>query len=207
VGLARLSLVLAFGALQGCSRPERTRPWTADDFEPRADEHVMLQVVLPRDTVDQGYPGAVEVFYYVVNGAEPMTLDNRPERWQVRLETQDGRPVAPTVVSSPATGMLGDTRLMLPARGILGQVVNLRCIRDGAGYVGDPTEREECLGFYDLDRAGVYRVILEYTGPDHRVPVRDSASVSTDTATRGGSRSEPGTFQMADTATLVVTAQ
>jgi hypothetical protein len=196
--------LLALAALEGCSGPDRQPVSRAGAFNPRTDGRITLQVELPRDTVSRGDRSAVQFFYYVVNGPEPVRFSNQPGNWQIRLETQDGTAVPGTFVTSGATGWL-DAHFVLPARAIFGQVGDLRCFRDAAGYTGDPVAGEECLGFYELDRAGTYRIIVEYSGPDLRQAPLDDKNAAEDTATVTRRRPDPPSFRMADTATLVVT--
>jgi hypothetical protein len=113
--------LLALAALEGCSGPDRQPASRAGALNPRTDGRITLQVELPRDTIARGDRSAVQFFYYVVNGPEPVRFSNQPGNWQIRLETQDGTAVPGTFVTSGATGWL-DAHVVLPARAIFGQV-------------------------------------------------------------------------------------
>jgi len=195
--------------LCGCSASRRSMPADRSPLSMlKVDSGTKLVLKLPRDTIAADDQAAIEVSYYVVNGPKQTTFDNEPGFYNLHVETVDGRPVNPTNPNSPASGSLGETRISLPARAVLGQVVNLRCIQDGAGYAGgDPAaSAATCLGSYPLHDRGSYRIILEYSGPDFRwqQPEREAGRGTPAVDTGATLRVIPGARHMADTAVLVV---
>lgn len=205
---ARFCLLLAFAAVEGCTDREHDHGSAPRLFAPKANDRMTFQIVLARDTISPDDNQAVELYYYVVNGTRRVTFDNDPGRYKIRLERQNGQAVPPAYVTSPVTGMLGRTTMVLPARAILGQVVDLRCLRDGAGYRGDMSAQEGCLRRFALDSAGIYRVILEYDGTDYRRRQTTNAeSVAAGAAKADKQPHVDDSLQMADTATLVISAQ
>jgi hypothetical protein len=167
----------------------RTRPF--DSLRSAAE--MTLRIELARDTITADDNAIVAVHYYIVNGSQPTTFDNNPGFFRIRIENEGGSPIAPVRVAYPVTGFWGSTTLELPARAVLGQVIDLRCIQDRAGYAGDPIEPVDCLVMYQLNRPGMYRVIIEYDGPGYRW--------DTDSGTQQIVDSER---QLADTASLIV---
>lgn len=204
--ILRGGAALVLSVAYGCSETSR-------DISPaemsvpmlRVDSGTKLVVVLPRDTIALHDNAPVEVHYYVVNGPQRITLDNDPGFYSVRIETSAGRPVRPTGDLSPASGSLGQTRMELPARAILGQLVNLHCIQDGAGYSGgDPAASDACLGSYPLQESGSYRVIIEYAGPEFRWEQGPRSGSTAAVDTGATLKAISNARKMADTAVLVV---
>jgi hypothetical protein len=169
----------------------------------KVDSGIALQVGLGRDTIRVGDQAPVELHYTVVNGPQPSRFDNEPGNYEIRLERADGRPVPPVFITSPVTGASINAVLFLPARAVFGQVMDLRCIQDRAGYGSDPSRPPRCLGLYKLDEPGAYRVILRYEGDDlTRQPTRRSTMM--DSVTKETSQEQEAILRMADTATLIV---
>lgn len=163
-----------------------------------------LRVVLPRDTIAADDHAAVEVYYYVINGPSEVVFDNGPGFYSVRLQTLAGQDLRPIDTTAPVTSSMGpfQTRIALPARAVLGQVVNLRCVADAGGYLGDPIQASTCLGRYRLEERGSYRVIVEYAGPEFRLEQQQrKAGSGFDTAFL---KEVPQGRHMADTAKFVV---
>jgi len=206
MGSAGVSLMLSL--LCGCSAsPRNTTSARSPLSMLKVDSGTKLVLSLPRDTIAADDQAAIEVNYYVVNGPKRTTFDNEPGFYSLQVQTSGGRPVNAINPSAPATGSLGDTRISLPARAILGQVVNLRCIQDGAGYAGgDPAgAAAPCLGGYPLRERGTYRIIIEYSGPDFGSQQAERAAGSNAAADTGARlKAIPGARHMAATATIVV---
>lgn len=113
-----------------------------------------LQIALSADTVAAGDTAGLYLQYYVVSGASSSRFDNSPGMFASRVERESGEVVDGEFVTHPLNRRMGNTRVVIPARGALGQVINLRCIQDAAGYGGDPLNPDVCLGFYKFDRPG-----------------------------------------------------
>lgn len=160
-----------------------------------------LRVVLPKDTVQARDRAPLKIAYYIINGANPIQFDNNPGFYEVRVETDKGSLVQPNRLAAPAGGSWGETRQVLPAGAVLGQVLNLRCIQDGAGYGGDPlTASEDCIAVYGLEQPGSYRVVMRYEGPTIEW---DSAEVDGAAADTGGGVRN-ARLVLSDTASLIV---
>jgi len=173
----------------------------------KVDSGATVVIALARDTIAPSDRAAVEVYYYVVNGPRRTIFDNDPGFYSLHVQTSEGFSAGPTNVTAPITGSLGQTRMSLPARAIFGQVVNLRCIQDGAGYgEGDPAGWGACLGGYSLHEPGSYRIVLEYWGPDFKWQQAKESGGSEIAAADTGAVLEvlPRARHMADTVTLVV---
>lgn len=99
---------------------------------------------------------------------------------------------------------MGDTRVAMPARSVLGQAVDLGCVRDGAGFGGDPLVREDCLGRYDLAEPGSYRVIVEYFWEDTGALAGSGGSVEADTITGAVQTSPSEGRWLADSVVITV---
>ena len=205
VGLC--AVMLAPSILSGCvhSREDASTAHPAHSF--RVDSGLKLVVVMGRDTIRPDEQASIEVNFYVVNGPQLTTFDNDPGFYTVRVETSDGRPVNLVDPNGPASGSLGETRISLPARATLGQVINLRCLADGGGYAArDPAGSSRiCLGSYPFRESGKYQVIVDYLGPEfrwQRLPMPRGGNAAVDTG--GTLTTLAGARHMADTAILVV---
>jgi len=195
--------------LSGCSTSPQKAPSIRSPLSMlKTDSGTKLVLSLPRDTIAADDQTPLAVNYYIVNGPGRTTFDNEPGLYNLRVQTADGRLINPSNPSSPAAGSLGETRISLPARAILGQVVNLRCIQDGAGYAGgDPAGASaDCLGSYPLHERGSYLIILEYSGPDFtwQQPAKASKRGTAAVDTGAALKVIPGARHLADTANLVV---
>lgn len=206
---ARLAQALAVFLVCGCTdtRSDARLDRSAIVVH-RVDSGLRLVVFVSRDTIAASDQTAVEVNYLVVNGPKRVMFDNEPGLFSVQIWSSKGQIVSPDSAASPASGSLGETKLVLPARAVLSQVLNLRCIADGAGYGGaDPaTASDRCLGSYSLRTRDSYRIVVDYRGPD----LRWQQAVTTDR--RAGSRLDTDNvlqsmlraLHLADTAVLVV---
>jgi len=202
--LSLFRLLVLTATLAGCQREQPNNRLGSIPLDLGSQDSVRLTAFLPRDTVASEDDTALTVYYYVVNGDEPIEFDNDPALFRLRVQRQDGSPVSPNQISSPAGGSWGDTRHTLPAGAVLGQVLNLRCIRDGAGYGGNHrTAAEDCLAVYDLKQPGLYLVIIEYDGPSFSWRARDLGNAAADTA-GGAQRAALKNLRIADTASLMV---
>lgn len=179
-------LALLFAATvisPGCTVPRTPRDSVDPSlFETAGDAEVALRLVLAEDTLGTAARKGEILYYYIVNGSSPRQLDLNPGNFRITVRTESGDVVKPSNVASPASGSWGQTTLMLPARAILGQALDLRCIRDGAGYSGDPLEKEDCLGGYRLHVPGVYEIILQYLLDDITSRELAEDAVVTDTS-------------------------
>jgi hypothetical protein len=207
IGSAGVSLMLSL--VCGCSTsPRNTSAARSPLSRLKADSGTKLVLSLVRDTIVADDQAALEVNYYIVNGPKRTTFDNEPGFFRLQVQTVDGRPINPSNPSSPASGSLGETKISLPARAILGQVVNLRCVQDGAGYAGgDPAGvSTNCLGSYPLHERGSYRIVLDYSGPEFTWQQAAGATGRGAAALDTGATLKviPNARHMADTAILVV---
>ena len=203
----RGGVALVLLVLWRCSDFQRNTPLARSSLSMlKVDSGAKLVVALPRDTISADDNAAIEVHYYVVNGPKRITFDNNPGFYSLQVQTSEGQPVTPSNATAPVTGSIGPTRIELPARAILGQVVDLRCVRDEAGYGGDPTASDACLGGYPLHERGSYRIILEYWGPEFKwQPPETTGGRGTPAADTGGIlKTIPRGRHMADTVTLMV---
>ena len=203
-------MVLGTAMLPACAKPPNASAPAEHAFIlAKANSGIELRIDIPRDTISADDRGAVEMHYYIINGPRAAIFDNAPGSYEIRVERIDGESVPPVVVTSPVTGSQGQTTMELPARAVLGQVMNLRCIQDGAGYRGDPSAPDRCLGLYKLDQAGSYRVILQYEGPDLQwpKPVPGNAPMDSGAANARAIQVVEAGRRLADTASLVVTAR
>ena len=172
------------------------------------DSGVKLVITLPRDTIASDDQSPIDVNYYVVTGPTELIFDNNPGLYDLHVLTADGRLVKPTIERYTASMMIGETKLSLPARAMLGQALNLRCVQDEAGYGGgDPAgASDSCLGGYPLHERGSYRIIINYRGPDLRWRRPTSAAESSRAVFGKRAILEviPDARHLADTATIVV---
>jgi hypothetical protein len=195
--------LLALISLSACARPHSEAGSAPESPGLPAGVGIALRVSLPRDRVPLREERPLVLRYDVITGAEPVRFDNAPEHWSFHVLAANGTELGWERLTHPATGASDGTEVVLSARGTLGQASDLRCVRDEAGYGGDPLANQECLGSIQLPREGEYRVIVEYRGPDLRQ--HRQFTVAEDSATGVHPPTAPGTLRMADTATLVVT--
>lgn len=194
--------VLAFA---GCSpRGEAPADLAHRPVIAAVDTGAVLRVVLPQDTIKGGGRADVPFYFYVINGPSPLMFDNEPGTFTVSVHAQSGNTIEPVFVMSPVLASYGETTLDLPARAILGQVMNLACISDGAGYGGDPLDGKQCLGYFQFDQPGTYRVVLSYEGDLLRWPRMEEGATGMDTASKVRPERIRGGRRMSDRATLVV---
>ena len=202
-GLAPALLVCAMLA-GGCEAPPAAEPGALPpDLLAVPDTGVAMRVHLPRDTISVGDGGPLELRFTILNGNQVTEFDNNPGAYTVRVLAEDGTPVPPVVLSHGATGLLPQTRMVLPGRSTLGQVVDLRCFEDGGGYWRDPSLPKRCLGHWELGEPGTYRVVLEYDGSRFEWRKRGDP-LAADSSTNVTRHEIVGGRRMADTATLVV---
>jgi hypothetical protein len=133
-------------------------------LSPRLDPGVELRVALRHDTVPAGGSEPVELLYFIVNGRGPTPFLNLPDRFIIRVETQDGRPAPGGYVESATVADGPQVQLVLPSYAILGQVENLRCMSLDDYTRAD--RRDQCSNAYPLREPGTYRVILRYDAND-----------------------------------------
>ena len=131
-------------------------------FSITADSDVALVGRLPRDTVFLADSSPLLLHYYIANGPAGTWFENQPGLFFFDIQKLDGTSIVGPEVTHPKTGTYGTTRLFLPARAVLGQVVNLRCIQDGLGYwVREPGGWGDCLArFHDGQRLSVHSLGL-----------------------------------------------
>lgn len=130
---------------------------------PRTGLGLELRATLRDDTITRGDRKPAEVVYVVANGPSPTPFVNDPTLFLIKVEEPTGRLVPYTGAAGPVLGSWGaQTRIVLPARAILVQVEDLRCLND-ASYA-TTKEPISCVMSYNLDVTGTYRVIVEYHG-------------------------------------------
>lgn len=193
-------LVLVAAGVLGCSGEQEQQKWSVP-LAVRSQSGLSLAVSVPHDSITLASE-AVYLEYHIVNGTKPSRFDNNPGLFEVRVESDEGRAVEPVFITAPLLRSMGSTQIRLPARSSLSQVINLKCIQDAAGYGGDPLDPDECLGFYEFDQPGNYRIILMYTGPSLDHPENEGTGAAN---VQGSAiQNEAPNLQLADTATLIV---
>ena len=158
-----LSLAVSFACSTPSSQARDTNRENAF-LATRTDKGLELRATLRKDTVNQGEKGPVEVMYVVANGPGPTPFVNDPTLFVIKVEELGGRQAPYTSNGGPVFGSWGSqTRIVLPANAVLGQVEDLRCLSDASYATKAPIS---CVMSYSLDAAGSYRVIVEYHGLD-----------------------------------------
>jgi len=167
----RIGVLLGAGVLGwGCGQVPATPSSQSEVLqllETKGDTGVALRAAVVRDTVAAGESAPVHVVYAIANGPRPTDFDNHPERFRFLVTGPDGE-LAESLGGAPAaSGGMGATKMVLPARSFLVQRQDLRCVNDLA-YSAVPVSRSErmCRVMYSLATPGEYRVIVEYFGPE-----------------------------------------
>lgn len=126
-------------------------------FANQAVPRISIIAVPLRDTFALGSP--IEIAYFVRNGPTRMPFRNDPEFYHFTIMGPDG--VAMTPLEGPEPGSLGSVPdLVLPARGIVGGVVDLSCARPG--FATQAVTDEVCSWKYDFRSVGRYRMVAHY---------------------------------------------
>ena len=145
-------------------------------FSTLPDTGLVLRAMARRPVVARGEPA--EIVVTIVNGSTPSLFMNDPDQLGIWLENEDGAAVE-VVDGFATTGSWGEVvQLVLPARAMLTQVYDLRCLRSGyETRAGSP-----CGMVYDLSEPGRYRAIVRYSGPAYgrfaRPPMVDTVFVT-----------------------------
>jgi hypothetical protein len=123
---------------------------------------------MERDSIDSGDHSPVFLVIAMVNGSRPTLFDNTLGRYQVVVIGPDGKSATSLGGTGPVVGVAEPYNVPLPRRGVLMQRQDLRCIGDD-GYTTDSlsVRDEGCLAKYALKARGLYRVFVDYFGPDH----------------------------------------
>lgn len=118
-------------------------------FTPKASFHV-------GDTVVIGY--------VVKAGRQPVPFYAEPQFFHIRLYKPSGELLTQPGAVAAYFGSAGDApRVLIPANGLYGQMLNLTCGRPGLG----PTSNDFCIWKYDLRDPGRYSVVMTYAPEPH----------------------------------------
>ncbi len=153
LSLAATSIILAACAQPDLSHSSGCAGELLATFKPGPTSVRKFKVCLAKDTVRVGEP--IVMHYFIVNGRDPVRLNNQ-DGFFVRLESESGDSV-PLYSQGSMTHSDGDAPLFtLPARGILGQTVDLTCMQV------DPYHPGACWWGYKPHQPGRYRVIASF---------------------------------------------
>ena len=155
----------AVGAMScGSENPPAVRSTTQTtlpSFLLRSNAPLILAGVPLSDTVERG--GPVVLAYFFRNNGPSAALRNDTHWIEFDVIAPSGARVTPVKRSDDVFDpTAGET--ILPTGGVLGQVVDLTCVR--LLYV--PAEDSPCYYRYSFAQGGDYRIVVRYSPPNFR---------------------------------------
>lgn len=122
----------------------------------KSEDSLVLIAIALRDTVQRG--GPVEVAYFVRNDGEPSALRHDTDFIDFDVIGPSGVVSKVGAIANVYAGRAAE--VTLPTRGILGQVVDLACVK----FLYSPAAAP-CYYEYPFREAGEYQIVVRYAPP------------------------------------------
>jgi hypothetical protein len=162
VGVRTLVLLVAFLLMAGCRKDNESASIDGHSnlLAIRPDSGLDFRLLVPRDTIPLGSP--IQVMYFLVNGSTRSSIWNNPDLFRFDVESWEGNAIPFEAAGSQTVNWGPLARMVLPANGVLGQLVDLQCMHHQ--FVTSQDDNR-CEAKYRFNRAGKYRVIGTYKRP------------------------------------------